>query len=288
MEKDNFSNNNMNLINNEKPKQFRSDLNNINKNNRKEHLKINGAIGTYNIPKGEKEIYRQKIKSQENRIKKINQNIENKKQRNKLDNNKIEKNRINNRPLVNNNRQSQRLFSSDFKRNNENYRQKVQINNIIEPKNLAKNNLNNHINNLQNNFRNNNIKENKEFNQNPLKLNNNNYNSNHQVENFRNKLNEKDKKIYLLEKRIKELEGIEEKIIAVKIVSVDQVINCAMKCKKSDVFSKIEKELYRDYPDYKKQKVFFTANGKKIDENKTMDENGIKNGTSIVLNLNLI
>ena len=190
---------------------------------------------------------------------------------------------------MNNNKQSQRLFSSDFKRNNENYRQKVQINNIIEPKNLAKNNFNNHINNLQNNFRNNNIKENKEFNQNPLKLNNNNNsNSNQQVENFRNKLNEKDKKIYLLEKRIKELEGIEEKIIAVKIVSVDQVINCAMKCKKSDVFSKIEKELYRDYPDYKKQKVFFTANGKKIDKNKTMDENGIKNGTSIVLNLNLI
>ena len=113
--KDNFSNNNMNLINNEKPKQFRSDLNNINKNNRKEHLKINGAIGTYNIPKGEKEIYRQKIKSQENRIKKINKNIENKKQRNKLGNNQKEKNHINNRPLVSNNKQSQRLFSSDFK-----------------------------------------------------------------------------------------------------------------------------------------------------------------------------
>ena len=58
-----------------------------------------------------------------------------------------------------------------------------------------------------------------------------------------------------------------------------------MACKSSDNFSKLEEKLYLEYPNYKNSKTFFTVNGKIINKLATLEENGIKNGNAIVLNI---
>ena len=75
-------------------------------------------------------------------------------------------------------------------------------------------------------------------------------------------------------------------IIAINFISVDNIINYyCIPCKKSDIFKSLITKLFEKFPEYKKKdKIFFVANGDKIDENKTVLENKIKNGDIIILN----
>ena len=59
-----------------------------------------------------------------------------------------------------------------------------------------------------------------------------------------------------------------------------------MKCKSSDIFLKLEEKLYHEYPDIKKQNVFFMAQGILINKNDSLDKYNIKNGDSILVNIN--
>ena len=55
-----------------------------------------------------------------------------------------------------------------------------------------------------------------------------------------------------------------------------------MYCKITENFTKIEKDLYKKYPKFKKTENDFLLNGKKIDKNKTLEENKIKNDDLLV------
>ena len=55
-------------------------------------------------------------------------------------------------------------------------------------------------------------------------------------------------------------------------------------CKNTSIFTNIEQELYKIFPEYKDYCVFFTVNGTMIKRFKSMDDNKIKNGVTIILN----
>ena len=75
-----------------------------------------------------------------------------------------------------------------------------------------------------------------------------------------------------------------EKLMSITIKSVDQNLNFPLICKNTDEFHKIEEELYKKYSEYSKNENFFTANGNKINKNKTLEDNNIKNNDVIILN----
>ena len=74
-----------------------------------------------------------------------------------------------------------------------------------------------------------------------------------------------------------------EKLISVIFTSIDQKIHYSIICKNTDIFSKIEKELYDEYPEYGEEENYFMANGKKIIKHKTLDYNKIHNSDIITL-----
>ena len=128
------------------------------------------------------------------------------------------------------------------------------------------------------------------------------------------KLIEKDKLIIDLNKRIKELENISnnkintnniidleneiklfrtyyklndnEKLISIKFISGNQDIDFTVIAKNTDVFSTIEKMLYDKYPKYLESENYFLVNAKKINKQKTLEQNKIKNNDVLTLQIN--
>ena len=76
-----------------------------------------------------------------------------------------------------------------------------------------------------------------------------------------------------------------EKSIAFNFLSVNQKINKPMTCKNTDIISRLEEKLYNEYPQYKDYNTYLTCNGKFVKRFKSLDENGIKDGNSIIVNI---
>ena len=127
----------------------------------------------------------------------------------------------------------------------------------------------NSLNNLENtiNISNGNINSNDSF----LKL-------NKDKENIINDLNKKLKRFpFILEKN--------EKLISVIFSSFDEKINYSVICKNTDNIHKIEDELYKEYPNlFENQNIIFLYKGKIINRYQTLESNHIKNGDTIILN----
>ena len=97
---------------------------------------------------------------------------------------------------------------------------------------------------------------------------------------------QKDKEIKELKQKLSRFpfsleEG--EKFMSIIFISFDEKINYSIICKNTDLFSKIEKELYKEYPEYSKKENIFYLKGKIIAKNETLDYNNIKNNDIIVL-----
>ena len=74
--------------------------------------------------------------------------------------------------------------------------------------------------------------------------------------------------------------------MSIIFISGDQVIHHSVICKNSEVFSSVESMLYDDgFPEYRESENFFTFNGLKVNKNKTMEVNNIKNSDVIILNV---
>ena len=71
--------------------------------------------------------------------------------------------------------------------------------------------------------------------------------------------------------------------MSIIFTSMDQRILFSEICKNTDHFSKLESQLYRQYPQYLENDNFFTANGIKVNRFKTLEENGIHNHNIINL-----
>ena len=74
-----------------------------------------------------------------------------------------------------------------------------------------------------------------------------------------------------------------ERFLSITIVSTDQSLYYSIPCKSTDPFYKVENKLYQEYPQYREKDCFFLNRGQKINRNKTMDENHIKNGDLVMI-----
>ena len=72
-------------------------------------------------------------------------------------------------------------------------------------------------------------------------------------------------------------------IMCVNFTSMDQKINIAIPCIKTDVFAQIEEKLYKEYPEYRETNNYFLSDGKQILRFKTIEENKIGNGLPVML-----
>ena len=76
-----------------------------------------------------------------------------------------------------------------------------------------------------------------------------------------------------------------ENSIAVMFRSIEQLINFATPCNPSDKFSKIEKKLFKEYPELKQKKLEYYINEKLINKSLTLKQNNINNSDTIMINI---
>ena len=102
-----------------------------------------------------------------------------------------------------------------------------------------------------------------------------------------NRIIELYKEIYNLNKKLKRYPFILEKgerLISIIFSSVDQQAHYSMICKNTDTIHDLEKDLYKEYPNYSYTENFFLFKGKIINRLQSFESNGINNGDVIVLN----
>ena len=117
-------------------------------------------------------------------------------------------------------------------------------------------------------------------------LGNKNNSSNSSNMNELRKLLLKDKEIEEFRNKNNPLYNIKpgEKIFSINFISFDKKIsNYGISCKKTDIFDRIEEQLYEDFPEYKEKETYFMKNGNKIKRLKSLDENNIKRNDVIEL-----
>ena len=75
-----------------------------------------------------------------------------------------------------------------------------------------------------------------------------------------------------------------EKIMTVHFMSFDEIIHYSIICKNTDDFSVLEKKFYKEYAEYKDFDNNFILNGRKINKNKSLIDNNIKDNDIIIVN----
>ena len=73
------------------------------------------------------------------------------------------------------------------------------------------------------------------------------------------------------------------KKIVLHFVSINERINFYLVCNTHDNFLTILAKIYEEYPELREEYLIFLANGNKIKIGKTLKENNIKDGTTIVI-----
>ena len=66
-------------------------------------------------------------------------------------------------------------------------------------------------------------------------------------------------------------------------MTFDENLHYSMICKPTEIFIELEKRLFIKYPEYKETKNYYCINGLKIDLNKTLEENKIKDNEIIII-----
>ena len=74
-----------------------------------------------------------------------------------------------------------------------------------------------------------------------------------------------------------------EKLMCVIFISVDQKVHLPVICKNTDIFTRLEKLVYDEYPEFGETDNYFMVHGQKINKYKTLDYNKIKNNDIITL-----
>ena len=75
-----------------------------------------------------------------------------------------------------------------------------------------------------------------------------------------------------------------EKLLTVIFTTYDEIFYYSIICKNTERFNAIENKLYDVYSDYSNPENNFVFNGRKINKVKTLEQNGIKNNSIIILN----
>ena len=87
-----------------------------------------------------------------------------------------------------------------------------------------------------------------------------------------------------LENNAKNIKSVNyDDILVINFISLDQKINCGIKCLKTDTFAEVEEQLYQQYEEYRETNNNFIVKGKLVLRFKKICENNIKNGDKIQL-----
>ena len=76
-----------------------------------------------------------------------------------------------------------------------------------------------------------------------------------------------------------------KEIITLYFKSSDQLLSCKVLCKSSDKFNTIVNTIFDKVPRFIEIPIFFLCNGNKINEYKTIKDNGLKDGNIIILKI---
>ena len=97
-------------------------------------------------------------------------------------------------------------------------------------------------------------------------------------------INVKENEINRMKMEIEDEKNYFNDEITINFTSFDNKINnYQISCLKTNIFNEIEERLYQKYKEFRETNNNFFVNGKIILRFKNMDENGIKNGDSIIL-----
>ena len=117
-------------------------------------------------------------------------------------------------------------------------------------------------------------------------------NNNNKIIKLYEELRTKDKELKDKNEEIKNLKskfpfelGENEELMSVIFISTDSSIHHSIICKNTDQFTKIETQLYKEYPKYRYLENYFVANGNKINKYISLKENNIKNSDIIALHI---
>ena len=74
-----------------------------------------------------------------------------------------------------------------------------------------------------------------------------------------------------------------EDLISLKIQSGDQVIQCIVICKKTEILNSVINKVFEKNPIFKEYSNYLLSNGGKLKEYQSLEENNIKDGAVILL-----
>ena len=165
--------------------------------------------------------------------------------------------------------------------NNQNNQEILNLRNELNNKNQIIEQQNSIINNLQNQLNNLNI------------VNNNNQSL---IQNLKNDISKKEKELLSLKNELnikkEELNKIKSnnmvdkgQIFSINFMSVSHDKIFPISCSSSDTIVKFEELFYNEYPEYKDHNTYLTVNGKSVKRFKTIEENGIKQGNAIIVDV---
>ena len=73
--------------------------------------------------------------------------------------------------------------------------------------------------------------------------------------------------------------------LAINFMSANHDKILPITCLKNDTLVKYEELFYNQYPVYKELNTYLTADGQQLKRFKTIEENGIKQGSTIIVNI---
>ena len=120
-----------------------------------------------------------------------------------------------------------------------------------------------------------------------VKINNLNIQINPNNSNNSNKMIELYEKIVDLQDKLNRFPFIlekNEKLMSIIFSSVGQNIHYSIVCKNTDDINKLERELYREYPQFSETDNYFMCKGKVLNKVHPFESDNIKNGDVIIVN----
>ena len=93
-------------------------------------------------------------------------------------------------------------------------------------------------------------------------------------------------KIKIIKKKKKKKDVDFNDIIVIQFITLDQKINCGVKCLKTDTFAEVEEQLYQTYPEFRETNNIFVCKGNQILRFKKIWENNIQDKDKVELVIN--
>ena len=131
------------------------------------------------------------------------------------------------------------------------------------------------------------------------------FNNNNQslIQNLKNDINNKEQELLSLKNELnitkeelnikkEELNKIKSnnmvdkgQIFSINFMSVSHDKIFPISCSSNDTIVKFEELFYNEYPEYKDHNTYLTVNGRSVKRFKTIEENGIKQGNAIIVDV---